>query len=35
MEEKEGRVYNWKDITEEFVEASNDLELGELLHDTS
>ena len=35
IEAKEGRLYNWKDVTEEFIEASNDLELGDLLHDSS
>ncbi|MCL4122301.1 UNVERIFIED_CONTAM: hypothetical protein GTU68_052920, partial [Idotea baltica] len=27
--------YNWLDITPEFLEATKDLELGELLHDDS
>ena len=35
IEAKEGRLYSWRDVTEEFVEASNDLELGDLLHDSS
>ena len=34
-EEKDGRLYNWKEVTAEFLDASNDLELGELLHDSS
>ena len=33
--EKDGRLYNWKEVTAEFLDASNDLELGELLHDSS
>ncbi|CAH1797590.1 unnamed protein product [Owenia fusiformis] len=28
-------TYNWKDITNEFLEASSSLNLGELLHDNS
>ncbi|XP_021369661.1 N-alpha-acetyltransferase 35, NatC auxiliary subunit-like isoform X1 [Mizuhopecten yessoensis] len=28
-------TYNWVDITQEFVEASSDLQLGELLHDST
>ena len=34
-EEKDGQLYNWKEVTAEFLDASNDLELGELLHDSS
>ncbi|KAL5004056.1 hypothetical protein ScPMuIL_017512 [Solemya velum] len=28
-------VYNWKDVTEEFISAASQLKLGELLHDQS
>lgn len=28
-------TYNWQDITSEFVDASSELELGELLHDST
>lgn len=28
-------TYNWKDITKDFFEASSDLHLGELLHDSN
>ena len=28
-------VYHWKDVTEEFVDAAGELQLGELLHDAS
>ncbi|KAJ8304627.1 hypothetical protein KUTeg_018210 [Tegillarca granosa] len=34
-EDKERPVYNWKDVTKEFIEASSQLQLGELLHDSS
>jgi len=27
--------YNWRDITDEFIQASSDLQLGELLHDST
>jgi len=27
-------IYNWKDITSQFVEACGELQLGELLHDS-
>ncbi|KAL4227585.1 N-alpha-acetyltransferase 35 NatC auxiliary subunit [Mactra antiquata] len=31
----EGPLYNWKSVTDEFVNACGTLELGELLHDSS
>ena len=31
-EQKKGPIYNWNEITEEFFESVQELELGELLH---
>lgn len=33
--EHEGPTYNWKCVTDEFIQACDQLELGELLHDSS
>ena len=33
--EREGPCYKWKLVTDEFIGACSELELGELLHDSS
>ena len=35
QKENEGPIFNWQCITDQFIEACDQLELGELLHDSS